>query len=383
MNFGRTAHFRCFLYGLILVSLAMLTTGCNIGFQVKKLAGSTYSGCTSASMSEDYKQVKVTFESPSEATKIRIIRDGELVFSEEPKGIDQFNDASIEEGKTYTYSCFATFENESMSGEKTVSITVPTGNQILGDQFLGCVSGVSLSTSEIQLTYQWPTTANAMKIVRNDVDVYSPSIRTGSEMTWTDVGLQEGESFVYKCIAAINGSSLVGPNAVTVRTLTTNPPTFSGVSTAVAASPSTAMLTWSKATGTKASTYKIYASIGSTIDWSTPVSTVNAPGTSVSLSTLGDELPYIVGVRACNVDGACDSNTTTRTFTTPDGGTPTTLGATAAATNSGAVEVTAPWSPSQGGLGSRFLYRKTGGAVSTNIADYTLIRTYNISSGSV
>ena len=199
--------------------------------------------------------------------------------------------------------------------------------------------------------------------------------------TYTDTGLHEGQSYVYTCEGVFGARNRFGIGSVTATPASVNPPTFSGLAAATGISSSSIRVSWLPAAGAgvAAALYKVYATRGGTIDWTaTPSATAQAGTTSVTLTGLGDELGYTVGVRACSSAGNCDTNVITAAVTLADGGAPTTTGVSNAVTSNGAIVLSVPWVESQGALAKRKVYKRTG-TTSAVITDFSLISTVTVS----
>ena len=116
----------------------------------------------------------------------------------------------------------------------------------------------------------------------------------------------------------------------------------------------------SMATSNKDNFFQIFANPGYLVDWNAPpFQTVKTGTLSVTLTGLGDELPYAFAVRACSVADVCDQNTVTRQLSLTDAGAPKTPGITAANVVSGSIELTTPWAPGNGAVRKRRLYRRS------------------------
>ena len=193
--------------------------------------------------------------------------------------------------------------------------------------------------------------------------------------SFTDSGLSEGVSYSYKCYAHVGSESKVGSKIVTVATLTSNPPTFAGITNAVANGSGSVLISWGVSTGVPATEYKIYGKPGSSLTFAASELLSTETGTlSAVITGIGDELQYTYGVTACSASNQCAGTGTVRQLTLADSGAPTTTGASAVSLVSSQAQLTVPYANSNGAIAKRKIYRKTGGAGSTNIADYTLVK---------
>src|SRR5690606_13332975 len=89
-------------------------------------------------------------------------------------------------------------------------------------------------------------------------------------------------------------------------------------------------------------------------------------------------LPYSFGVRACTASNVCDENIAKRSLTLPDAGAPLTTGATSAVIQNGEAVIQAPWTSVKGAIKKRRVYKRTGSIGGSNLADYSLERTYTV-----
>lgn|GEM_PF-695966 len=244
------------------------------------------------------------------------------------------------------------------------TVTIPTDLV----EYEGCVDGVVLGSSRIQLNYNWLQGAEAMNIYRNGVLVFTEK-RT-SVSTFTDVGLLEGEQYEYKCESLRSGIAYTGSKILKLKTLTSNPPTFEGLAGASVLNAHAARLTWGVATGVPTAYFAVYGNPGNLVDWGQePLKRVDANQLSVDLDGLGDDLQYAFGVRACSSSDVCDTNSRMLTGNTPDGGAPLADGAKSAVMRDGDLVVTAGWNHKSGGVLKRFVYIYCQACGNGNVGD--------------
>ncbi|RYZ58211.1 MAG: hypothetical protein EOP07_07740 [Proteobacteria bacterium] len=255
---------------------------------------------------------------------------------------------------------------------KTIPLTVPT----LDSSYEGCVSGEARGSDRIAVNFVWPNDSfQTMNILRDGVQVYSTTDK--GITSYTDVGLQEGESYKYTCLAVYKSRVLTGLKALKVTTLTSNPPTFKGISSVDILSAHSAIVRWGVSAGVPAATFEIYMTPGTSVDWNAdPVDKINATTLEWTTNALGDDLTYAFGVRACSSKDVCDLNTIQLTGSTVDDGIPKTVGATALAIVDSKLRVTAPWVNAQGGINKRLVYMTTNtGDPATSTTVMTLVAT--------
>ncbi|RYZ91485.1 MAG: hypothetical protein EOP04_00010 [Proteobacteria bacterium] len=255
---------------------------------------------------------------------------------------------------------------------KTIPLTVPT----LDSTYEGCVNGEARGSDRITVNFAWPNESfQTMNILRDGVQVYSTTDK--GITSYTDVGLQEGESYKYTCLAVYKSRVLTGLKALKLTTLTSNPPTFKGISSVDILSAHSAIVRWGVSAGVPAATFEIYMTPGTSVDWNAdPVDKINATTLEWTTNALGDDLSYAFGVRACSSKDVCDLNTIQLTGSTVDDGIPKTVGATALAIVESKLRVTAPWINAQGGINKRLVYMTTNtGDPSTSTTVMTLVAT--------
>lgn len=317
--------------------------------------GANYQGCLTAE-TKSLTEILITFQFPTDASQTDLYRNGNKIFSTSNPHTTSYTDSGLSPGKSYEYTCKATSAAKDFIGSKI--ITASTSDPAAPGAFQGCLSGSVLGPSKIKINFEFPSSATKLTIERNGIAVFSTSSQSTTQ--FTDTGLSEGVTYIYSCVAQIADEELVGSKTLTLRTQSTNAPTFAGISSVTVLSPSSVSIRWGVATGVPATQFQIFGSIGSSVTWtSTPLATADEGVLLTSLGDLGDELTYSFGVRACSVDGICDSNTATITKTMPDGGAPKTPGATAVALQNGLLNITAPWQASFGAVIKRHVYVST------------------------
>jgi hypothetical protein len=231
------------------------------------------------------------------------------------------------------------------------SVTIPTDLV----EYEGCVDGIVLGSSRIQLNFTWLQDAQAVNIYRNGVLVFTEKRTTVAN--FTDVGLLEGEQYEYKCESVRNDITYAGSKILKLKTLTSNPPTFEGLAGASVLNAHSARLTWGVASGVPTAYFAVFANPGNLVDWGQePLKRVDANQLFVDLEGLGDDLQYAFGVRACSSTDVCDTNSRMLTGNTPDGGAPLPTAGKTAAMRDGDLVVTAPWDHKSGGMLKRFIY---------------------------
>jgi len=248
----------------------------------------------------------------------------------------------------------------------------PKDNAGGASSYSGCVSATPLDTSKIQVAFDFPSGASEVIVHRDGVRVYKSTNK--SILSFIDSSLQEGQQYFYTCEAVFNGKPVYGSNNVDAYTNSINAPIFSGITTSIQNGPDSVLVSWQTPNGgALVSTYKIYGNPGTVLDWNgTPLAIVNQGRFSSTLTNLGDELPYVFGVRACSSNNLCDTNTLTASVTLGDTGAAKTIGASAASVVNGNINLTLPWDHTKGGVLKRHVYFNTSGG--TNLATYTLVQ---------
>lgn len=230
-----------------------------------------------------------------------------------------------------------------------------------GSGFTGCTSITQMSETSFKINFIFPSTASEVYIYRDGSQVFSTVERTTT--SYTDEGLDEGITAVYTCYAKIDDKVVRGGTQKRGETDVLNPPTFAGITNAIAQSPTSVKLYWGSHTaGARPKYFQIFTSMVTTDGlFDTVRTTVDGAYKSVVLNDLADEVPYYFAVRACAKGDICDSNTASETLTMADKGKPTTTGPSAANIVDGSVVLTVPWEEAHGGLKRRRVYRKVQG----------------------
>lgn len=242
--------------------------------------------------------------------------------------------------------------------------------------FEGCVSAKALGSSQINLTFEYPAKAEKMRIYRNGVEAFVT--QTPGTTEFADIGLLEGQEYKYSCEGTFLGIPKLGSKVITISTLTTNPPTFSGITNATISNTGTVTASWGVSTGVPSAYFAIFGNIGKAVDWgATPLQKTSDPAQlTADLTGFGDELNYAFGVRACTAANVCDANTVTISIAVPDLGPPKTPGATSASVADAKMTVVAPWEPKDGAVLKRRLYIKTGTTGYDNFENFVLTKTF-------
>jgi hypothetical protein len=251
-------------------------------------------------------------------------------------------------------------------------------------EYLGCVSGQGVGTKSIELNFLFPTEASRVRVKRNGNQIAEFSQANSTTSHIDDNGLREGATYLYTCEALVEGLWAEGTQTLQLSTLAVNAPTFTGIDSATAVDAHSVRVAWTASVvddPVSAYSYKIFANIGPTVDWTLlPKATVlqgSAPETVIS--GLGDEIDYSYGVRACSEGDVCETNMLQRSVLNADDGAPLTTGATVVRIENAILKITSPWTDTQGGLARRYVYVRRGAVGGTNLADYSLERTYIIS----
>ena len=254
---------------------------------------------------------------------------------------------------------------------KTLSVTVPS----VSVDYQGCSAAEARGSDRIQISYAWPLEDfQIMKIYRDGNLIASSRDKGVTE--FLDLGLSEGEKYNYSCVAVQGDRILIGKKLLSLTTLSSNPPTFRGVTGVDMKSPHSALVKWGVSSGVPADSYWVYSSVGTSLDWSAePIQKVGADRLDFLIENLGDDLNYTFGVRACSIQSICDFNEISLTAVTADDGAPRTSGASALLVADGQLKITAPWSHPDGGISKRLVYLKTNGTVPTSTTGMTLVAT--------
>lgn len=250
--------------------------------------------------------------------------------------------------------------------------------------YQGCVDGQGVGTNTIQINFLFPDEATRVRLKRNGniVAEFSEANQTTTHID--DDGLREGATYLYTCEALVDGLWAEGTNSLQLSTIAVNAPVFNGIENAVAQSANSVLVSWTSSLvdlPVRAFSYQVFANLGTTVNWSLPPKATVLQGSpsQALISNLGDELSYSFGVRACSEGDVCETNTVQRTVMTPNGGRPTTPGATNLSIQAGQLIITAPWVDTNGGIVRRYVYLRSGPTGGLNVGDYNLVRTYVIS----
>lgn len=255
--------------------------------------------------------------------------------------------------------------------------------------YVGCLDAVATGKDSIEVTVNMPSQATEVQVFRNNTLVGSVFPNDSQNNVFNDTLLPvQGEVYKYSCKAITPNEDLVGYNEPTVKTTPEDAPLFEGLKTVSIENNIHAKLTWKSpaSNGPKVVKYQVYAnmnratgSMTPNVDFTqTPVATVSAPATEYTVTEgLGDKIPYVFSVLACTHNDICAGSDVYKTASTLDNGKPETTGISNIETLSGGIKVTAPWNESMGETTKRVLYMGTSN--STNLADYTQIRAFNIS----
>ena len=255
----------------------------------------------------------------------------------------------------------------------TLPVLVPASDQ----NYLGCTTAKGLGSDRIEVNFEWPSSKyEAVRILRGQREVFYTLDRTRTQ--FVDRGLQEGETYSYTCLGVTSKETLVGSNVIRSTTFSTNAPNFAGITGVYLDASGKARVSWGVTTGVPAQTIRIYGNVGHTVDWSkAPWKVIEANVLNTTLESIGDDLTYAFGVRACGI-GACDANTQQSLLTIGDRGPPLTPGAQRVTVVNGVAQIEVPWLPAQGGIAKRRLYVKQGGEPSPDISRYTPSQTVQV-----
>lgn len=281
---------------------------------------------------------------------------------------------------------------ESVSGEATtgsVDAENPNDGNNGGEdesafEYPGCISGQGVGTKSIELNFLFPTEATKVRLKRNGNQIAEFSQANSTTSHIDDDGLREGATYLYTCEAFVDGLWAEGENTLQLSTLAVNAPTFTGIASATAVDAHSVLVKWVASIvddPVSAYSYKIFANIGTTVNWTIPPKATVLQGSTpeVAIGSLGDELDYAFGVRACSEGDVCETNILELSVLNTDDAAPLTVGATALNIENAILKITAPWADPQGGVARRYIYVRTGAVGGTNLGDYTLQRTYVVS----
>ena len=248
------------------------------------------------------------------------------------------------------------------------SIQIPENTQ----DYIGCVNGIALGANHIQLEVEYPAIAERVNVYREGKLIYT-SFSADDTIVDDKDGLNEGETYTYKCEYVVKDQRKFGKNEISVTTKNSNPPTFAGIGNVQIESPTSITASWGVATGVPSQYFAVYGNPGNTVDWGADaLTTTDVSNLTKLVEGLGDELPYSFGVRACTTTDICDSNTVTLKVTLSDGGAPKTKGASAATVENGKITITVPWQPSDGAVLKRKVYIYKGTDTVNDFSTYVL-----------
>lgn len=389
-----------------------------------------FSGCGTVKAQQT--TASVSFEFPQQASDVSVYRNGIKVFNTLSDKNTSFVDKGLSEGSQYTYNCSAKIGpvevfsdpsavvtegsdgnipvapvitkiykimNRAVSGyidEISLSDEVTTDNPLdqekpsdkpitakaeeeegpnpLDDvtDYKGCLAAAALDTSRIKIDFEFPAVAEYAKVFRNGILVFSAEDEIFT--SFTDSGLNEGDSYLYTCKIYNKTKGLLGSQYFQVSTKTANPPAFTGIRKAEFVN-NKVKLSWllPSSLGVIAKEYQIFmqplssVSDSTPINWYAPVKTIpedSLSQTTLNVSEFGDATYYRFGVRSCSIANQCDDNEVSQVLFVPDTGAPSQPTITAGIVN-GKIEVNAPWSHEDGEVKKRKAYwSKDGGSVS-------------------
>jgi hypothetical protein len=274
-------------------------------------------------------------------------------------------------------------EADNGSGEAAPDEGAGGGEDDGAFSYAGCVDGQGVGTKSIQLNFLFPPEATRVRLNRNGNQIAEFTQANSRTSHIDDDGLREGATYLYTCEALVDGLWNEGTVNLQLSTLAVNAPQFSGIADAVAQTANSVMVSWVPSISddpVSAFSYQIFANVGDTVDWTVPPRATVLQGSPAQslVENLGDELKYSFGVRACSEGDICETNMIERSVTNVDSGAPTSVGATALLVENGILKITAPWTETDGGLSRRYVYIRKGATGGTNIGDYTLERTYQL-----
>ena len=259
--------------------------------------------------------------------------------------------------------------------------------------YAGCLSAVASGKNSAIITVDLPDKATEVEVYRDGKKIGSvfPGNADGNTFSDAEIPVQ-GETYRYSCRAIIDGEGKVGYNEPTLYTEPANAPSFSGIKSVTIVNKVQALIAWEPAetkgdTVSKVAKYKIYANLNratgsaqASIDYSKdPIIELSSSTTNSYTieSGLGDNLPYVFAVSACTINNLCSGTTVFKTASTEENGSPSNnTGISSMGTMAGGVTVVAPWTENMGEIKKRYLYMGT--LNSTNIGDYTPIKTFSL-----
>ncbi len=269
--------------------------------------------------------------------------------------------------------------------------------------FQGCLTATPINTTSIEVSFEWPTGAESISVLRDGIGVYSSF--SGSASSFRDRNLSEGNTYSYTCSATFKSSRgetsvKYGKNQLNASTVSVNAPTFAGIGSSSLVGASSMAVQWQVATGVPTAKYVVVGKLGSAptsddfVGTSSTVLTAISQGrvkraeitdeaiTQTTLTGFGDGLTYYFAVQACSSSGICssgDGTADTVSVAVTDAGAPTSEGLSFAQLTAGQVVLTAPWQPSNGRVLVRKVYRCAGGSCGTDINNYDNVQNQSVS----
>jgi hypothetical protein len=335
-----------------------------------------YNGCTSVT-GKTPSSVEIIYEFPEEAEQISVFRDGEQIYSTKNHAKTTYTDWGLSTGNEYEYNCKLTVNGEEVEGAESIFSEPQTPLEAIGRPFDGCISGTALSTSSIQIEYDFRDISSSVHVYRNGIEAFATIDQDST--TFIDTGLEEGVTYEYTCGARVEEHLVMGSLKLPITTLMANAPTFAGVISTSLPTADSIKVTWGAASGVPVSYFNVWAVNSGTLDMDNdPITIIKTTGNqSTTLTNIGEGLEYTFGARACNASDQCDTNVASLTRTTVEtSAPPTTSGATAITIVNGKAQITAPWTAVNGAVLYRKLYISTTGG--TNIGNYVVDQTTTV-----
>ena len=287
--------------------------------------------------------------------------------------------------------------------KQTFGDVTGSGSGGQSSDFQGCLTATPINTTSIEVSYEWPTGAESISVLRDGIGVYSSF--SGSASSFRDRNLSEGNTYSYTCSATFKSSRgetsvKYGKNQLNASTVSVNAPTFAGITSSSLVGTSSMAVQWQVATGVPTAKYVVVGKLGSapTSDdftgTSSAVLTEISQGrlkraeitdeaiTQTTLTGFGDGLTYYFAVQACSSSSICssgDGTADTVSVAVTDAGAPTSEGLSFAQLTAGQVVLTAPWQPSNGRISVRRVYRCAGGSCGTDINNYANVQNQSVS----
>jgi len=137
---------------LLLCAALTISAGC---ISSESLVATTqvrasYSGCISATPL-DTTRVKITFEFPDDASKVKIFRDGGyLVATFNQRNVTSYIDTGLIEGQIYSYTCEGVFDGAPMMGTRILQVSPVTSNP---PDFDGVLTATLDGGRQVRLTW--------------------------------------------------------------------------------------------------------------------------------------------------------------------------------------------------------------------------------------